>query len=214
MVKKFRNFHGRRFWPNEENCDTLLIMKRVFLAVNLPDYVRREIGSFVEDIRLDPRVHGDDKIVWSKEIGLHITLHFLGSQDEEGIRKINEVTAKAVRSYAPMKIAASGIGFFPDPRFPKVMYVEVGEEGDSLASLREKIGKDLRRAGFEVDHRQWHPHITIAHTDGNLKVSATAAPPPTHFVVDSIDLMQSHLLNSGSEYELIKKHPLAKSLRS
>lgn len=159
-------------------------MKRVFLAVNLPR-------------------------------GLHITLHFLGNQNERAIRKINEIASEVVKSYGPIKIATGGTGFFPNRRAPKVMYLKVIEKnGLALKSIREKIKRELVKSGFEVDHRPWVPHVTIAWVDGNLKVSATKVPSTRIYTVKSIDLMQSHLLNSGSEYELIQKHPLAKNSRS
>lgn len=183
--------------------------KRVFVAVPLPDDIKAAIaGVSWEMQKLDPRA----PVAWVREEGMHITLHFLGDQDEEAIGKIDNAIGIIVSEYRKTRYALGGINFFPDARQPRVIYVSAKEQdGAMLESLQGRLGKEFEKRGIDVDHREWHPHVTIGRIKG---VGAPAAQyavmgvEPVPFLVDSIDLTESRLEPTGATYTIIKRYSL------
>ena len=65
---------------------------RLFVAVNLPDVVRRGIRTATEPLR-----RADLPVNWVEEAGIHLTLKFLGDVDESRQGEIATGVAAATR---------------------------------------------------------------------------------------------------------------------
>ncbi|OGL72316.1 2'-5' RNA ligase [Candidatus Uhrbacteria bacterium RIFCSPHIGHO2_12_FULL_57_11] len=183
--------------------------KRVFLAVHLPEKLKRELGLVIGEMReKDQRA----LIKWVNGDGAHITLHFLGDQDEEAIRRISGIVRETAGEYRPTVYALDAVGFFPDAGQPRIIYVAARErDGAMLESLREKIGRRLEQIGIDVDHRTWHPHITLGRIKALGPKSETYASTPVEpreFTVDTVDLTESRLDPAGAIYTVIERFPL------
>jgi 2'-5' RNA ligase len=102
-----------------------------------------------------------------------------------------------------------GIGFFPDARRPRVVWIGCTGGDDRLHRLRSAIEDDLSALGFPRDERTFHPHFTIGRVRSEgVPHHLTSLPKnctfdPHHTVVNEIFLMRSVLKPGGSEYSVV-----------
>ena len=55
-----------------------------------------------------------------------------------------------------------GLGCFPNTRRPRIVWVGISEETDTLTKLHQTLGEQLhQRIGFQPGSRPYSPHLTI-----------------------------------------------------
>jgi len=89
---------------------------------------------------------------------MHFTVQFLGEVSEEMIRKISN-TLNSIE-FSAFSITFSGIGAFPKPNSPRVIWVGVNDGVNELEKLVETIRSKLSDIGFNPD-KKFKPHVTI-----------------------------------------------------
>ena len=89
---------------------------------------------------------------------MHFTVQFLGEVSEEMIRKISD-TLNGIE-FSTFSITFTGIGAFPKPNSPRVIWVGVNDGIDELGKLAETIRSKLSDIGFSPD-KKFKPHVTI-----------------------------------------------------
>ena len=62
----------------------------------------------------------------------------------------------------PFVIELTGVGAFPSPGRPRVIWVGVGRGSDELKAIYEELKPCLRRLGFRPDPKGFTPHVTVA----------------------------------------------------
>src|SRR5437867_125274 len=179
---------------------------RVFIAVELPDDVRRGLKEIQRDLR---SLHESAR--WVSPESIHITLKFLGEVPNKRVDNIHE--ALAGLSWKPFLIKVQGIGFFPGTRSPRVIWA--GMEAPTMSGLAEELDARMDRIGFEKERRAFRPHITLARArdtrmDSSLvKAAAKYADHPFgSFKVDRVSLFQSTLKPTGAVYNKLKEYLL------
>ncbi len=130
-------------------------MVRSFIAIDIDnEEVVRKIVSFQRELIK----YGKFKIV--KPENLHITLKFLGEIDPAKIDVITGILDKIESD--KFEIIFRGLGCFPSPSRPNVVWVGVMEENSSLLNIWSYIEDQLQRYGFQRERRGFKPHLTIA----------------------------------------------------
>ena len=90
---------------------------------------------------------------------LHFTLQFLGEITDETSKKV--IDALNTVEFSSFKINLKRVGAFPKPKFPRVIWIGVDENGGNmLIQLAKKVEKVLEPLGFSPD-KLFKPHITI-----------------------------------------------------
>ena len=89
---------------------------------------------------------------------MHFTVQFLGEVSEEMIRKISGALNSI--EFSAFSITFSGIGAFPKPNSPRVIWVGVNDGVNELEKLVETIRSKLSDVGFNPD-KKFKPHVTI-----------------------------------------------------
>lgn len=90
---------------------------------------------------------------------LHFTIQFIGEISEDKVIQIKEKLSRV--KYSPFDIIIRGIGVFPKPSFPRIVWIGTDEEGGrKLRELAQKIQNELARLGYVAD-KPFEPHITI-----------------------------------------------------
>jgi RNA 2',3'-cyclic 3'-phosphodiesterase len=101
-----------------------------------------------------------------------------------------------------------GIGFFPDPRFPNVIFLELSERDDNSYKLAEQIENTVRKIGFERD-KKFIPHVTLGRfkKGKKQKIESVQELSTDNFQIDidSFCLMKSIMSDKGSTYEKIRE---------
>ncbi|MFG1995917.1 RNA 2',3'-cyclic phosphodiesterase [Actinoplanes sp. NPDC048988] len=92
----------------------------------------------------------------------HVTLAFLG--DVPSPEPVAAVLA-AVRSPGPFTLRLAGSG-----RFGAAEWLGVDGDRDKLTTLHTRIREDLATAGYALQDRAFHPHLTVSyHADSALR---------------------------------------------
>lgn len=121
---------------------------RCFLAVELPESMRDEIGRIEDGLRMPGlRLVRPDLC--------HITLKFLGDVPSDKIEKIRE--ALSLVKVDPFDVKVRGTGTFPRK---SIRVVWLGLEGD-FADLFCLVEDALNPFGFERERRKFSPHVTL-----------------------------------------------------
>lgn len=141
---------------------------RVFLAIDVPDAVREALSGPLnalqplhEAIRINPVER------------LHLTLHFLGHLPRSDLEQLETALAPIVLRHRRFRLAAEGVGAFPDIRRPRVVWAGIGGELPELIALQTDLGGALRQAGATVEDR-FHAHLTLGRVRRPLKAQERA----------------------------------------
>ena len=176
---------------------------RLFIAIEVPDDLKMELGRLRMDI---PGAR------WVPKEQIHLTLAFLGEVEETTVERL---TGKLARIHAPgFKLCLSGTGCFPNRRRPHVLWVGLEPEprlNDLVASVRSAV----LACGIPQEERPFSPHITLARIklapsqdfDSFLDQHQKLKLPP--FSVREFTLFQSRLTPQGAVHIPVKNFPLA-----
>jgi RNA 2',3'-cyclic 3'-phosphodiesterase len=175
---------------------------RLFLAINLPPEVRREIVAATASLR-----ESAPELSWVQEPRLHLTLKFLDEQPEDRVDAIQAAMAGIAAKHRELFMSIGEIGAFPNFRRARVVWMGVAQE-PRLELLHHDVELACEQLGFEVDGRPFRPHLTLARVkhalpEERLRVLSRVAKQTkyrTDFIVRSIDLMHSELGPGGPTY--------------
>src|SRR5215472_11660599 len=180
---------------------------RLFVAIDIPEEVRSAISSAVAKLR-----PAAPKARWVRIEGLHVTLKFIGETPTDKVGAIRSALS-SVPARGPIGIQFRGLGFFPNPRRPRVFWAGV-EAKPELADLAGAVDAELHLLGIAREERAFAPHLTLARFDppgaqhalhaaieksGTLEFGAVTA---TEF-----HLYQSVLKPGGAEYTRLATFP-------
>jgi RNA 2',3'-cyclic 3'-phosphodiesterase len=127
---------------------------RLFAAIDIPDEIQRSLGAVLN--RLRPA----GKLSWTTVDRLHITTKFIGEWPEN---RLEEMKSALVAVCAPVEIeiAIRGLGWFPNPKNPRVFWAGV-EGGAALTALAGSTDEVVHRIGVPREERAYSPHLTLA----------------------------------------------------
>lgn len=129
---------------------------RLFLAVNLPANVRRELLSATASLR-DSAPH----LGWMDDARLHLTLKFLGEQPEHAVERLARSVDLVAYGHRAFPMRLGGVGAFPAFRRARVVWMGVAPE-PRVELLHHDIEVACGDLGFEMEGRPFRPHITLA----------------------------------------------------
>ena len=179
---------------------------RAFLAVEIPQRVRKHVWRIVEDEK-----QKDLPIKWVKLENMHITLKFLGEIDEKQQANISLAVKQIAGQHESFAVNLKDIGCFPDPKYPRVLWVGVEKGNEALCTLAREIDEQLVRLGFKQEKR-FHPHLTIARMRKPCVINhiLEQSIATDTFKAEAIVLFKSTLTPQGPIYEPLERYPLKK----
>jgi 2'-5' RNA ligase len=89
---------------------------------------------------------------------MHFTVQFLGDVSEDMVRKISDALNSI--EFSAFSISFMGVGVFPKPSFPRVIWIGTKDGINELEKLAEMIRTKLSQIGFHPD-KKFKPHVTI-----------------------------------------------------
>ncbi len=145
---------------------------------------------------------------------MHATLKFLGGVEPTRLQAVRHAVDQVATRHAAMKMSVRGLGTFPSPRRPRVVWAGLHCAG--VADLARDIEAALEPLGFPAEERDFDPHITFARIRSPRGVgplrSALERQAGTEFGsvdVKAITLYRSTLHRDGAVYEALWTIPLA-----
>ncbi len=188
---------------------------RAFVAIELPERVREEIGR----VQREARGGRFDFVKWTEPESVHLTLKFLGSVAASQIGDIVRALDQAAAPLAPFRLVVSGPGVFPGASAPRVAWLGLEGDLDTLRELQERVETCVAPLGYPTEKRGFTPHLTLA------RLREGIAPPQrrlfgetflavksgrVEFRVEAVALMQSKLSPLGARYSRLAEVPLSR----
>jgi len=205
--------------PPAETVDTAL---RLFLAVPLPP----EVVTFVDGVTARLQQEGWP-MRWTASGNAHITLHFLGEVEPERARLLRMAIGPVVARHDSFSLRTADLGVFPAMKRPRVLWLGLWGPAHRLHTLRDDLGVLLESFDFELDEKEFHPHITLGRVRDTSNTRIRDLPArirarieqaadtgevshehPLPVPVEEILLVQSHLGKDGPRYDVLQRYPL------
>ena len=185
---------------------------RTFIALDVPSAVLDTI------IRIQHRfkslgLHAS----WVKPANIHLTLKFLGNTDPDRIPGIQNKLIETLTSSTPFQLSLDSVGVFPNTKNPRVLWVGLKDEEETLIRLQASVENALEGIGFLKEQRTFSPHLTLARIKSpkgkkELKDELDAVNQegidPHPFEVGGIHLYESQLTPKGSIYTVLANFKL------
>lgn len=179
---------------------------RLFIAVDVPRSHLEKVDALIAPLRAS--------MPEARFIPLdnqHVTLQFLGRTMPEQRAAIERAIGEVAAHHAPVEVALTGLGAFPNARRARVVWIGVADPDGSLAGVASDLATELDPLGFAPEDRPFTPHLTLARLktprrlpDGTLDLGLAALA----WHVDSVALYRSHLHPKGARYERLVEFPL------
>ncbi len=174
---------------------------RLFVAVDLSEKIRENLNEVLAAIS---RFKGVKPV---EKQNLHITLQFIGEVNERKAEDIRK--ALSTVKFNPFTLKFKGIGFFPNQRNPRVIWVGTSEGEREMKALASQVETALKKLGFKKD-KEFVAHSTVGRIkrmgadDRKRLVSELSEYLDTEFgemVVSDFKLKKSTLTPKGPIYE-------------
>ncbi|MFQ5599599.1 MAG: RNA 2',3'-cyclic phosphodiesterase [Candidatus Krumholzibacteriia bacterium] len=192
---------------------------RLFVALLLDAELRGLLVGVQRRLRaLDTR----SAVRWAAPSGIHLTLKFLGEVEETRVPELDEALEAAVRGRGAPVLGLGELGAFPNARRPRVLWVGLREQGDSLTLVQAAVEKATTELGWQKERRAFQPHLTLGRVRESRGHGSEPLPepllealarhsPPAHDLrpQTSLGLVRSHLSARGARYEELRVWDLA-----
>ena len=188
---------------------------RLFIAVPLPEPVLKRLAEVQH--RLEGRV-GHQSVRWVRSEGIHLTLKFLGDTPGEKVGAIGEALTVVGRNVPRCTATVEGLGCFPSPRRPQVLWVGVTEPTGRLEALQAAVEEAMTSLGYSPERRGFTPHLTLGRVRRGASrqeeeqigeaVQTMAVGELAKITIDRFELIRSALKPSGAEYTTVETFPL------
>lgn len=184
---------------------------RLFIALDLNDKLRASTVKLLENLQRGVQfTKAYPK--WEGPESMHITLRFLGKVPESQIPAIINNVQWRMKNFKPFDYSVGRLGYFPDLRNPKVLWVGVEQGKKELVRLARAVERALIPLGYEEDIRPFQPHITLARIRAQRGIEAMMEIVRSHNKVsvgegrvEHITLYRSDPDREGTEHTVLHK---------
>ena len=133
---------------------------------------------------------------------MHFTVQFLGEVSEEMVGKISDALNSI--EFSAFSISFMGVGVFPKPSFPRVIWIGTNDGINELEKLAEMIRTKLSQIGFHPD-KKFKPHVTIFRVKNKIEGMSDKLEKFSSYnfgkqTVSEIKLKKSELTPNGPIY--------------
>jgi len=188
---------------------------RLFIAVTIPEDVKTKMGVAQAELR---RTLPERIVRWARREQFHLTLRFLGDVEAARVEALGEAIRSACRGFGALHLRAERVGFFPNLRYPRVVWVGAQDQAQQLPRLQQAV--ELATEGFtsEAKEKAFTGHVTLARIKGIKrpeaeKLSAAAAGMADRlfgqWTAYQVELMRSELLPQGARHTSLASIALA-----
>jgi 2'-5' RNA ligase len=188
---------------------------RTFVGIAIPPSQGEKLARLQE--RLAQAIPG---VRWSASSPFHMTLAFLGDVRDGDLNAVCTAVAEACSPFPAFDLQLQGVGVFPSPARPRVIWAGLlAPDGSPLFDLYKAITKGLTRVGHRPEGDRFTPHATLGRIRqdrrGSLVHDLTAALQPVltwsggSFPVSEVVTFASTLSPEGPVYAPLARSPLS-----
>ena len=183
---------------------------RSFIAVPVPAEAAGQLRAAQDTLhRAAPTVQ------WVAADGFHITLKFLGDVQSDHLQQTWQAVVAALGGAISFTMRFHGIGAFPNPNRPRVIWAGLTDGAPELTALAARVEQACAAFDFPPEARPFHPHLTLgrareakADPDLSAAISQLAHQELGKVPVDRVLLMKSQLTPRGAIYHVLQEYAL------
>jgi len=186
---------------------------RAFVAAEIPEGVLKALAR----VQAELKARGV-RARWTRPANLHLTLKFLGNVPADRVAAAAAALGSVAAGHAPFTLTATGIGVFPNPNRPRVIWAGLAGAAGELARLQGGVECALEAIGFAREARPFHGHLTLgrfAAGAGSGRIAAAVADYAAErfgsFEVAEMVLFRSDLKPEGAVYTALARARLNES---
>src|SRR6266498_4324576 len=139
---------------------------RAFIAVEIPSEIQQNVYKETSKLRKEL----DSLVRWVPVENMHLTLKFLGDISPSSVEFLMQMLRNEADTVPCFTIRLTGLGSFPSPKRPRVIYIGI-QAPAGLVALHRGIESASRRLGYESEERGFSPHLTIGRVKQNVTTS-------------------------------------------
>jgi len=187
---------------------------RLFIAISLPENVKDEIEKAQAALR---RALPGGSVRWTKREQFHLTLKFLGDLDGARVEELSDSLRRACERFSPLRLRAERIGFFPDRRRPRVVWVGIHDVSEELPKVQAAIESAVKSFTARKPEGRFAGHVTLGRCQEIRKphvetltrlASGMKETVFGEWTADKIELVRSEFLPGGMRYTDLAALPL------
>lgn len=150
---------------------------RAFIAIDLSEEIQTQLQEIISELT---RKTGDAPVRWVPVENIHLTLKFLGDVSVANLDMLKEILGNISANHSKFSISVGGIGAYPKPHQPRVIWVGV-EAPPELISVQRNIEAEAARLGYTRERRPFSPHLTLG------RVSRSASAKEVRTIADVLE---------------------------
>ena len=190
---------------------------RLFVAIQIPEAVRNEMSAIQRELK--PFALGD--VRWTNPEQLHLTLKFLGNVPAASVEPVKQSLNTACSGIRPFSLRAKGVGFFPNERQPRVIWVGFEGGENVLTGLQARVERTLAPLAEKPGAEKFLPHTTLGRFQKYRRYKTEQLVPRarTHqhrvfgeWRVEEVILFRSEPSAAGARHSPVAVFPLSANL--
>ncbi|MCI0714591.1 MAG: RNA 2',3'-cyclic phosphodiesterase [Chloroflexi bacterium] len=188
---------------------------RLFIALELNPAVQSALETPLQTLQSIP---GSKAVRWTPLKNIHLTLKFLGDTPDTQVDEIQAAIESAGEDISALDLTIQGVGVFPNPKRPRVVWLGLEDHSKQLKRLQRNIEQRMEPLGFAPEQRSFSPHLTVGRVKKNADMPAVAKLGEAVAQIDAginigwpceaISLVKSDLLPSGPIYTSLYHYQL------
>jgi 2'-5' RNA ligase len=186
---------------------------RSFIAIEIPPPLKARMEEIQRELR-----GTDADVKWVRPEAIHLTLKFLGPIRQEDVERISRALAPIVSGGESFEVRVKGLGCFPHPRSPRVVWLGVDRGREALARLQGGIERKTAELSFPPEDRPFSPHLTLGRVRSPRGRTGLAQALERHrdaeigsFQAREVILFRSELRPSGAVYTKLSEFPMGRA---
>jgi 2'-5' RNA ligase len=184
---------------------------RVFIAVDVGESIRKKAAAMQD--KLAGSASG---VKWVDPASMHLTLLFLGDVEELEVVSICRIVKQQSAKLPPFTLELGGLGAFPTPRRPKILWIGITQGVEQLTRLHDALEEPLLELGcYRREDRAYSPHLTLGRLTQEDRGNAWSSIIARHAEwqggsseITEVLVMRSELGRDGPVYSVMGRGPL------
>ena len=180
----------------------------MFVALDLPEPGRSRLAEWRDEL-----MEGRRELRPVRAEALHVTLVFLGWQDEAAAERIAGAAFDSVAGLSAPLLRAGEVKAVP-PRAPRLFALDLEDEGGRCLALQAAVSDALATPGvYKPEKRPFWPHVTLARVKRRerAKPLSPSPPPGASFEASELTLYRSTLQPQGAVYDVLARTRVGES---
>src|SRR5687767_567832 len=107
---------------------------RTFIGIDIGDAIRANTTALQKEL-----AKAGPEVKWASPESMHVTLLFLGDVDDRELHAICKAVKEVAAAEAPFALRVAGVGAFPTPRRPKILWAGIADGVEPLRRLNAAL---------------------------------------------------------------------------